>query len=452
MENRKSIDNKACSFSLYSNRKLLVVISALIVLMVIDIALFRIYDIINKQFISIYTKEILFAIISISCLVSEYLLLEFVKPRDENKSRSKLHDSLLYSVTKGAQYVIGAIVVILILQILFSSYYNNIILLALILCSYVLSIGILSVFIARILTLLSLKRNTIFMVLFVLAIGSITVNAAIAMIDVSLRLGDRTSDTRAIFGGSVDSSRGRYNAIDDLYFISYILSFVSAWIATAALLSNYARKLGKIKYLLVTISPMIFFIGQFIASFSNEISSVFNVDNFFLASFTTVILTLSKPLGGLMLGIGFWSMARVGKSNPALNRYLTISGFGFFLLFTSNQALLMSINPYPPFGIATITVMGLSAYLVVIGIYLSTISLSQNADLRWSIKQVAKSQSKLFDSMVMAEIEKEIESRVIEVVRVQSVQMENETGISPPLTEDEAKEYLNQVIKELKQK
>jgi hypothetical protein len=452
MENGKSIDNKASSFPLYSNRKLLVVISALIVLMVTDIALFRIYDIINKQFISIYAKEILFAIISISCLVTEYLLLGFIKPRDENKSKNKLLDNLLYSVTKRAQYVIGAIVVLLILQILFTSYYNNIILLAIILCSYVLSIGILSVFIARILTLFSFKRNTIFIFLFVLAIGSITVNAAIAMIDVSLRLGDRTSDTRAIFGGSVDSSRGRYNTIDDLYFISYILSFVSAWIATAALLSNYARKLGKIKYLLVTISPMIFFIGQFVASFPNEISSLINVDKFFLASFTTVIITLSKPLGGLMLGIGFWSMAQVGRNNPALNRYLTISGFGFFLLFTSNQALLMSINPYPPFGIATITVMGLSAYLVMIGIYLSTISLSQNAELRRSIRQVARSQSKLFDSMVTAEIEKEVERRVMEVVRVQSVQMENETGLSPPLTEDEAKEYLNDVIKELKQK
>jgi hypothetical protein len=451
MKNGKSIDNRTSSFPLYSNRKLLVVISALIVLMVTDIALFRIYDIISKQFIPIDTKEILFAIISISCLVAEYLLLEFIKPlHDENKSKNKLNVSLLYSVAKGSQYVIGAIVVSLILQILFSSYYSNIILLAIILCSYVLSIGILSVFLARILTLLSFKRNTIFMFLFVLAMSSITVNAAIAMIDVYLRLGDRTSDTRALFGGSVDSSKGRYNAIDDLYFISYILSFVSAWIATAALLSNYARKLGKIKYLLVTISPMIFFIGQFVASFPNEISTIFNVDKFFLASFTTVIITLSKPLGGLMLGIGFWSMARVGKGNTALNRYLTISGFGFFLLFTSNQALLMSINPYPPFGIATITVMGLSAYLVTIGIYMSTISLSQDAELRQSIRRVARSQSKLFDSMVLAEIEKEIEKRVMEVIRTRSVEMEDETGVQPSLNDQEIQDYLKQVIREVK--
>ena len=195
---------------------------------------------------------------------------------------------------------------------------------------------------------------------------------------------------------------------------------------------------------------MIFFIGQFVASFPNEISSLINVDKFFLASFTTVIITLSKPLGGFMLGIGFWSMAQVGKSNPALNRYLTISGFGFFLLFTSNQALLMSINPYPPFGIATITVMGLSAYLVIIGIYMSTISLSQDAELRQSIRRVARSQSKLFDSMVSAEIEKEIEKRVMEVIRTRSVEMEDETGVEPSLNDQEIYDYLKQVIREVK--
>ena len=151
-----------------------------------------------------------------------------------------------------------------------------------------------------------------------------------------------------------------------------------------------------------------------------------------------------------MLGIGFWSMAKVGKSNTALNMYLIITGFGFFLLFTANQAILMSIVPYPPFGIATITVMGLSAYLVTIGIYMSAISLSQDAELRRSIRRVARSQSKLFDSMVTAEIEREIEKRVMQVIRTQSVEMEKETGVQPSLDDQAIQDYLKQVIKEVK--
>ena len=452
MKNRKSTDNGASSVSLYGSRKFLIIVSVLLVLMIIDISLIRVYDIIAKQFISIDTKEILFGIISIACLIAEYLVLKLIKPaQSEDKRKNKLHIISMYRVTKAVLYAIGAIVVFAILQILYSSHYDTIILSAIILGSYTLSIGILLVLIGRILTLLSVNRNTIFMTLFVVAVGSITINAAIAMVDVSLRLGDKPSEIRVVFGGSVDYGKGKYNIVDDLYFISYILSFVTAWIATATLMSNYFRKLGKVKYWLITISPMAFFIGQFTAFFTNEIFSTFGVDQFFLASLTTLIITLSKPLGGLMLGIGFWSMAKVAKrSHAALNRHLIISGFGFFLLFTSNQAILMSIAPYPPFGIATITAMGLSAYLVVTGIYMSTISLSQDAQLRRSVKQVARSQSKLFDSLVTAEIETEIESRVIEVIKKQSVEMEEETGVEPSLDEQEIHDYLNQVIKEVR--
>ena len=155
-------------------------------------------------------------------------------------------------------------------------------------------------------------------------------------------------------------------------------------------------------------------------------------------------------IDGIKLGYLYWSMAKVGKGHAALNRYLIISGFGFFLLFTSNQAILMSIAPYPPFGIATITAIGLSAYLIVIGIYMSTISLSQDAELRRYIKQIARSQSRLFDSMVTAEIEREIEKRVMQVIRTQSVEMEKETGVQPSLNDQEIQDYLKQVIKEVK--
>jgi hypothetical protein len=85
---------------------------------------------------------------------------------------------------------------------------------------------------------------------------------------------------------------------------------------------------------------------------------------------------------------------------------LIFTGFGFFLLFSSNQAILMSVAPYPPFGIATVTAMGLAAYLVVVGLYTSTISLSQDTELRRNIRRLARSQTRLFDSMVTAESEK----------------------------------------------
>lgn len=435
-------------FPLYSNKKFVIAISILIALMVTDMSLVRAYDIISKQFISVDIKEILFTLISMACLATEFMVLKLIRPiPGDDKNKGGKDVVLRYRITRTAQYAIAAILIFVILQVLFLSYYTTIVLLAVILSSYILSIGILSAFLGRVLGLL--KKKAIFMLLFIFALGSITTNAAIAMVDVSLRLGDRPSETRALYGGSVDLSKGKYDVIDDLYFISYIISFVTAWIATATLLSSYYHKLGKLTYSLLAASPMVFFVGQFIAFFTNDISTIIRIDQFFLASATTLITTLSKPLGGLMLAIGFWSMARVARRRE-LKTYLIISGFGFFLLLTSNQAILLSIAPYPPFGAATVTVMGLAGYLIVTGIYMSTVSLSHDTELRRSIRHVAATQSKLFDSMVSAEIEIEVERRVMEVFKRQSVQMERDTGVEPSLDDKEAIDYLKRVIDEIK--
>jgi hypothetical protein len=110
----------------------------------------------------------------------------------------------------------------------------------------------------------------------------------------------------------------------------------------------------------------------------------------------------------------------------------------------------MSVAPYPPFGIATVTAMGLAAYLVVVGLYTSTISLSQDTELRRNIRRLARSQTRLFDSMVTAESGKEIEKRVLELIKKQSIEMETRTGVGTSLDEQEAKRYIEEVIREIK--
>jgi hypothetical protein len=110
----------------------------------------------------------------------------------------------------------------------------------------------------------------------------------------------------------------------------------------------------------------------------------------------------------------------------------------------------MSIAPYPPYGIATITVMGLSAYMIVIGLYTSTISISQDSRLRSYIRRLASPQSTLFDSIVSAESSKEIEQKVMEVVKKHSFGMEDQSGIETSLDDVEVQRYLKEVIEEVK--
>lgn len=444
-------DDVVHSSQSYAGWQFLIVMSILIALIVIDVSVIRIYDYVSKFFIPTSDKEIFFIIVSVTCLAAEFILIEFVRPlRTTQERKTKLHIGLIYWITKLTQYALGAGIAYIILHMLLGSSYSTINLVIIISCSYILSIGILGVFIARMLRLLALRHEMLVLFLFVLAIGSITANILITLVDVSLRLLERPSETRVFLAGSMDISKGRFNVLDDLYFVSYLISFITAWIATATLLHHYSHQIGKTKYWLIASVPLILFAAQFIPSSASTLFPSLELDPFLIATMVTIIATLSKPVAGLMLGIGFWTMARSANKNSTVRGYLVFTGFGFFLLFSSNQAILMSIAPYPPFGIATITAMGLAAYLVVIGLYTSTVSMSQDSELRRYIRRLARSQTRLFDSMVSAESGKEIEKRVLELIKKQSIEMETRTGVGTSLDEKQAREYIEEVIREIK--
>ena len=95
---------------------------------------------------------------------------------------------------------------------------------------------------------------------------------------------------------------------------------------------------------------------------------------------------------------------------------MILSGFGLMLFFGSNQAVVLVNYPYPPFGLATISFLGLSSYLIFVGIYASAISVSGDTELRKSIRKYAITESKLLDSIGSAQMEQQIQRRVIDMM------------------------------------
>jgi hypothetical protein len=130
--------------------------------------------------------------------------------------------------------------------------------------------------------------------------------------------------------------------------------------------------------------------------------------------------------------------------------YTTISAYGFVLLFISNNALVLSSPPYPPFGLATINFLGLSCYMVLVGIFLSALSLSQDTKLRLAIRKAVEKKSNLLDSIGVTEMKHSLESETLKIYNNLTEKMYDEIGITPPLSATEAKEYCNTVLEELK--
>ena len=148
--------------------------------------------------------------------------------------------------------------------------------------------------------------------------------------------------------------------------------------------------------------------------------------------------------------MGFGLQLRTINKSNVVRRYLVITAIGFILLFVSDQAVTLIATPYPPFGLVSVSAVGLSSYLILVGLYYSAISLSNDVNLRRTIRESVLRESKFLDSIGKAYMEQEIKSKVIDVAKKQKINMDKESGFSPSLTDVEIEQYLEEVLTEIK--
>ena len=77
---------------------------------------------------------------------------------------------------------------------------------------------------------------------------------------------------------------------------------------------------------------------------------------------------------------------------------MIIAAYGFLLFYIAGSAF-VSQAAYPPYGLISVSITGLSCYLIYNGLYFSAISVSQDMTLRQSIRKSVMEQSKLLDSI-----------------------------------------------------
>jgi hypothetical protein len=139
-------------------------------------------------------------------------------------------------------------------------------------------------------------------------------------------------------------------------------------------------------------------------------------------------------------------------NDPRVRNYLKLTSIGLILLFLSIQISSLPLLPYPPFGLISISFLGLSSYLILIGIYGSAISVSEDSMLRKSIRKLIIKDTKLLDSIATAQMEQVIEKREIETTKRLSYKISKETGVESSLQEEDIQRYCKEVLTEIMRK
>jgi hypothetical protein len=192
---------------------------------------------------------------------------------------------------------------------------------------------------------------------------------------------------------------------------------------------------------------LITFFYQFI--FSNILVSYLEIDPITVSIVLGAFLTLSKPIGGVFFAVAFWKISATVRYEKNIKTYMIIAGCGIFLIFRANQGEAQITGPYPPFGVATLTVLNTAAFLMLIGIYNSAVLVSANNDLRKSIYKHAL-ESKLLGQIGRGEVEIEMQKAVTKITKEKEHLMTKTEEEPIELDGMELKKYLEFVIREVK--
>src|SRR5215217_1723292 len=457
-------------------------VSALVALLALaNIAYAFLFSRVMMHELSSAWGEILFIVnILAAHTAALYLLFRFIKQLSKSfttkyvanvsSSYTQTYFKKMYFVLLLAEFIIIGIFLAIILQIAFSSSYHIGLLIPIMAISFTLATVIMSSLGYRLLLLYSF-------IAFLLAVGIAAMTASnIAIIFLqqehieevtpatqlqpSLQpsfLPERSSSSSSLSSTTFYDLRSLQVVVTPLR-----IGYVVLWFTSVLFLRHYSKRVGEVKFWIIIALPLLsFLIGVYLLSVVDSSSPMDSQEEEELQSSPTLLLYIllvvaSVIAGAILFGVMFLSVAKSmhklkSTETSALANYLTVSAYGIILLPESLTSPFIDLTAYPPFSAIAWSLAAFASYLFSFGFYASAVSLSHNRELRRAIRNSALEQSsKLLDNIGAGELQQELQDKVMNIVNSTAERIEHQTGIQSSFSEEEAKEYLQQVLEEIK--
>jgi len=385
-----------------------------------------------------------FVILSSMVIVCQLFVLYFVSKVSLGIRKKIRHIKRMHHAVTISQYSIIIIFIFVMLEIVLTQQYSPISPFLVTMISYGLSISLMGIFTVIFLSWYWSNRSSILVLLYGLSFATVVI-ASLAILLVWIYIfGEKLSlpilpTSEVSFPSTEEGSIWKF--FGKVYQYSDIASFFLKWGGTILILYHYSSKLGKTKFWFLLSLPMAYFSTLLALHFHiyephGEMESLVFIG----------IVALNSTFGGILFYLAFKLTSENFESNEQIRNYLLMAGFGFMLFFSGTQSSLTS-TAFPPFGFATLSSYGLGSYLILLGLYLSALSVSQDEQLRSMIKKSTLSESKFLHSIGTAagEQEKEMVNTVLNRVRKQQERVAKDTGIVTSLSEEEIKDFVKDI-------
>ena len=93
--------------------------------------------------------------------------------------------------------------------------------------------------------------------------------------------------------------------------------------------------------------------------------------------------------------------------------------------------------------------VGLSSFLLLVGIYSAAVSVSNDVRIRKAIRNSIEKESELIGDIGDAELDMELRAKVFSMMDKLSRRLQEDTQVESSLTDEDIRDYTNKVIQEV---
>lgn len=421
------------------------IIVVLIISILIDSQIGIIADFIPEYLSSPLGVSLFIGLTVFSILIS-FFMINYVKRINRLTVGKYAQFKLIYYLVFTGQFLIALMLIFAILQILLFYEYDSAFLYVIHMISYgiwIISMGLLAR--AFILWYKNYTKNMVILI-FAMAMIAYVVNGVFGLVYQVDTLTQQdpiiSSDYVAYFPEFSNFSMS--DQINTVYQASSIIAYILTWIGSIRLLYQNLRRIGKLKFWTMMIISLIYYNLTF-PLFLLGYFDPFGEENAFL---NILMFSFGGIIAGILFGVSFLSIARTLKKNSVVRTQLMLTAYGFLLFYITGSATAAQAA-YPPFGIISVSLIGLSCYLIYSGLYSSAQIVSQDLSLLSSIKKSVTEQANFLGSIGTAHRNKELESKVLTIAKNLDDEIKEASGVQSSLDDTEMVDYIQYIMNEI---
>ena len=282
-----------------SDKKLFMFMLVVIVVITVDSQIGVVADFIPEQ-ISSRSGVSIFIVIAVIFAVTQYLILNYVKQLNKATKDRISHFQLLQTGASVGQYILVAVIALVILQILFIHEYSIITLYLTYAISYGLWIVILALLTKAFFSWYRFSNKDLMVLILALSMIAYVINGITGL----ATFFDMLTQQKTVIS-STDIAHFPEFSIESIgsqiftvYQIAGAAAYVLTWIGTVKMLYPYIKKLGKIKFWTIMGISMVYYLIDFPLFVLGYFTPSENVD----AMTNILIFSMAGLLSGIIFG------------------------------------------------------------------------------------------------------------------------------------------------------